>query len=378
MLMLKTASVLVVDDENSNFDVIEILLFKDGHQLHYASCGNAALAWLDQSQPDVILLDVMMPDRDGMEVCRLIKSNPLLQHIPVIMVTALNSKESLERCLEAGADDFVGKPINGAELRARIRSMLRIKQQYDALEKMVQMQEASLQMREDMSNMIVHDLRNPLTNIVLSSQLLKLCDLSEKQQRKVEQIEYAGRRLQSLIDSLLMMAKLESGKMLLNRAEVDLGQMAQETIADFQEIAVQQQIVLVSQIPERSEKFWIDQALIRRVLDNLLSNALKFSPANTEVTLAIDYLSETQVQIQVKDMGHGVSEALQQRIFEKYEVGEVFQGVTQVGLGLAFCKMAIAAHGGRIFVKERQPKGAIFTIELEHCSVYSTETLKLY
>jgi two-component system, sensor histidine kinase and response regulator len=361
---MKTASILVVDDESINFDVIEILLFKDGHQLSYASNGRDALAGLEKTQPDVVLLDVMMPDLDGMEVCRRIKANPGLQHIPVIMVTALNSKEDLERCLEAGADDFVGKPVNGSELRARVRSMLRIKQQYDALEHMLQLREASLQLREDMSNMIVHDLRNPLTNIVLSSQILKLHSLTDKQQQKVEQIEYAGRRLQSLVDSLLIMAKLESGKMLLNRTEVDLGEMGREVIADFQEIAAQQQIELVSQLPETPKTLWVDDALMRRVLDNLLSNALKFSPADTQVSLEISSPSETGVQIQVKDMGRGVSEELRHRIFEKYEVGEACQGVPQVGLGLTFCKMVIAAHGGVISVEGRHPKGATFTIDL--------------
>ncbi|KAM3106630.1 hybrid sensor histidine kinase/response regulator [Phormidesmis sp. 146-33] len=361
---MKTASILVVDDESTNFDVIEILLFKDGHQLSYASSGCAALAWLKTNQPDVILLDVMMPDLDGMEVCRRIKASPVMQQIPVIMVTALNSKESLERCLEAGADDFVGKPVNGSELRARVRSMLRIKQQYDALEGMLQLRDESLQLREDMSNMIVHDLRNPLTNIVLSSQILKLQNLTDKQQQKVEQIEYAGRRLQSLVDSLLIMAKLESGKMLLNRTEVNLCKMGQEVITDFQEIAAQQQIELVSQLPEDHKTFWVDAALMRRVIDNLLSNALKFSPANTQVELEIYYPSETQVHIKVKDMGRGVSEALQHRIFEKYEVGEAFHGVPQVGLGLTFCKMAIAAHGGTISVERQQPKGAVFTIKI--------------
>ena len=118
--------ILVVDDEIHNFDVIEALLFKDKYELKYASDGVQALELLSIIQPDLILLDVMMPGLDGIEVCRRIKSNPHVRHIPIVMATALDSKEDMASCLEAGADDFISKPISGLELRARVKSMLRI------------------------------------------------------------------------------------------------------------------------------------------------------------------------------------------------------------------------------------------------------------
>ena len=117
--------VLVIDDEPANFDVIEILLFKEGFDLHYKDNGAAAIASLGEIKPDIILLDVMMPDMDGIEVCQHLKNAPQWHHIPIIIVTALSDKEDLARCLDAGADDFVSKPINSTELRARVRSMLR-------------------------------------------------------------------------------------------------------------------------------------------------------------------------------------------------------------------------------------------------------------
>jgi DNA-binding response OmpR family regulator len=129
----KKQTILVIDDEESIFDVIEGLLIREGYELIYLASGKAALERLDEIQPDVILLDVMMPQLDGIETCQLIKANSSWKPIPIIMVTALDSKEDLARCLEAGADDFLSKPINSLELRARVRSMLRIKLQYDAL-----------------------------------------------------------------------------------------------------------------------------------------------------------------------------------------------------------------------------------------------------
>ncbi|XZN96393.1 MAG: putative bifunctional diguanylate cyclase/phosphodiesterase [Microcoleus sp.] len=127
-------SVLVVDDEPDNFDVIQALLSDREYDLYYASSGQFAIDSLDVFRPDVILMDVMMPDLDGIEVCQRIKALPQWESVPIIIVTALSAKEDLARCLKAGADDFISKPVSGLELRARVNSMLRIKQHYDDLQ----------------------------------------------------------------------------------------------------------------------------------------------------------------------------------------------------------------------------------------------------
>ena len=355
--MQDQASILVVDDERSNFDVIEMLLLKDGHRLSYLPDGEEALNYLQHTQPDLILLDVMMPRMSGIDVCHQVRETLHLTHIPIIMVTALNAKEDLARCLAAGADDFISKPVNRLELQARIRSMLRIKQQYDALQD-------TLQLREDMSNMIVHDLRNPLAAILLACTILQMTDLQEQQQKKVDQIITAGQQLQSMIDSLLILAKLESGKLILNRTEVDLCAIGLSVINDFETIAAQSNIQLECRLPDPGGSIWVDIPIFRRVLDNLLANAIKFSPAGSQVKLEMEYLSDQRAKIQVLDQGTGVSEELRQSIFEKYAIGELIKGVAQTGLGLAFCKAAVMAHDGLIFVKDNHPRGAIFTIEI--------------
>jgi two-component system, sensor histidine kinase and response regulator len=127
-------SILIVDDQPENFEVIEALLHNTDHTLYYASDGITAIDLLDKFDPDLVLLDVMMPEIDGIEVCRQIKANPRWQAIPVIMVTSFNSTDNLSRCLAAGADDFLSKPVNGIELRTRVHSLLRIKKQHDHIE----------------------------------------------------------------------------------------------------------------------------------------------------------------------------------------------------------------------------------------------------
>ena len=153
---MSSHSILIVDDEPDNFDTIEALLPSESYQLHYASCGEDAISALEKFAPDVILLDVMMPGLDGFEVCRRIKLMSQWQGVPIIMVTALSGKEDLARCLAAGADDFVNKPVNGLELRARVGSMLRIKKQYDLIQSFSKLQRNN-----------IHSLANNLNEIRL-------------------------------------------------------------------------------------------------------------------------------------------------------------------------------------------------------------------
>ncbi len=356
--MTQAPRILVVDDEPSCFVVIQNLLIPQGYELFYVSSGQEALAQLEMSLPDVILLDVMMPGIDGIEVCHRLKAHPRWQHVPIIMVTALSSKSDLARCIEAGADDFIAKPINALELRSRVRSMLRIKHQYDALQ-------ATLTLREDLSHMIVHDLRNPLASILLSTEMLKRINYSpEQQQEKFENIVIAGQQMESLIDSLLLMAKLDSGKMILQREDIDLYALCSSTISLIEPLAAQKELELIEDLPEPGRSVRLDINVFRRILDNLLSNSIKFAPSGSSIILKASYPTSTKAQIQVADFGPGIPEELRHRIFEKYEIGTLMKEVNQIGLGLAFCKMGVEAHGGQITVADNHPKGTIFTISL--------------
>lgn len=351
-------SILVIDDEPNNFDVIEALLSDQDYELYYAASGEEGLANLETYNPDLILLDVMMPGIDGIEVCRQIKAMSEWQAVPIIMVTALSAKSDLANCINAGADDFISKPVNAIELRARVRSMLRIKQQYDNLQTM-------LKLREDMVKMVVHDLRNPLTIILFGLELLKNPNYpQDKQNIKLNQVYSSAQTLQVLIDDLLNMALLESGQIRLNCTKVDISSVIESAVSNFEAIANQKNQSLVSQLPKvPCKKINIDATLYHRVLDNLISNAIKFSPHNSQIIVSLEFLCEDCI-IQVVDCGPGVPEQLQQKIFEKYEVGTMMSGVSQIGLGLAFCKMVVEAHGDKICVKSNQPQGAIFEIIL--------------
>ncbi len=353
-------SILVIDDESDNFDVIETLLSHEHYQLNYAPGAREALALLSTFQPDVILLDVMMPHMSGLELCQQLKADHQWQHVPIIMVTSLSSKQDLANCLDAGADDFIAKPVNSAELRARVRSMLRIKQQYDNLQ-------ALLQLREDMVQMIIHDLRNPLASIILAAGILQYPNLPPvKQHKKLNQILSCSHDLKTLIDDLLLMSKLELGKLTLHRETIDLVAFCQMALDGMQDIATQKSVTILGQFPSSAENYpiQVDPPLFRRVLDNLLSNAIKFSPEKTQITLSATYLEGGGCKVTVADFGPGIKPEMRQYIFEKYEVGSLITGVNQIGLGLAFCKIAVEAHGGDITVTDNLPRGSIFTVTI--------------
>jgi len=350
------ASVLIVDDEPNNFDVIEALLEGEPYKLYYAANASRALRWLEKNSVDVILLDVMMPEIDGITFCSYLKNNPNYQYIPIIMVTALTGKEDLARCLEAGADDFISKPLNWIELRSRLHSMLRIKQQYDHLQLL-------LQRREEMAEIIVHDLQNPVTSIVLSCEMLKFTNLDQRQTKKVEQISIAGRRLEEQIQTLLTMAKLETGRLILNPISTALKPFLEKLVKEFNAIAAAKSITITLEIEADNDQAAVDSHLFSRIINNLLSNALKYSPRGKEIQVKLLDTTETII-LKVIDQGKGVSDQFKEKIFKKYETGTQHSDVNQTGLGLAFCQMAILAHGGKIYVKDNQPQGAIFTVEI--------------
>jgi two-component system sensor histidine kinase/response regulator len=360
--------ILIIDDQVDNFEIMEAFLSKDAYQLYYASSGMKAFALLKTVEPDVILLDIMMPEMDGTEVCKRLKGSDIHKNIPVIMVTALDTKEDLAHALDQGANDFVTKPINSLELRSRVRAHLRTKSEHDELKRLLKLREEALTLREDLSNMIVHDLRNPLATIVLAAGIVqRYIDRLDQRPlilKKIAQILESGHKLEEMIDGLLLMAKLESGKILFNTTPTDLYELGLEALKDFELIADSRQIQLIGELPDPNKSVLTDTTILRRVIDNLLSNALKFSPEGSQVTLSLEYLSENHFRVQVADTGEGINKIEREKIFEKFEIGNLKKNTSQTGLGLAFCKIAIEAQGGTLAIADNTPQGAIFIIEI--------------
>ena len=360
--MQATSTVLIIDDEPIARAGLEALLAGEGYRLEFATNGQEGLAMAAELVPDVILLDIMMPDMDGYEVCRRLRDTPRLRSIPIIIISALSDKESLVRGLDAGGDEFLSKPVTGLELRARVRSMLRIRRQHKELQRL-------LRWREQFVNMLVHDMRTPL-QVIMSYADLLLSDapLETEHREWAELINTNAERLNRLLTEMLIMAKMERGQFALNQNTVELSQLLRNAYQHHRGVAGERTIRLQLEVPEQPVYGWVDANLFVRVLDNLLSNALKFSPPDSEVTLRLlPVTAQSQcLHIQIADQGPGIPEEDRERIFNPFEIVALRQkGLPQIGLGLPFCKLAVEAHKGRLWVEPNQPRGSIFVIELE-------------
>jgi CheY-like chemotaxis protein len=208
--MIRPPSILVVDDEPNNFDVIQAILSNENYIFHYASGGQRALDRVDLLQPDMILLDVMMPDLDGIEVCRRIKALPKCQFVPIVMVTALTDKAQLANCLLAGADDFITKPVNRLELMARIASRLRMKRQYDSLQAAKEKLELSFATQNNLLTTIGDRTIAPINNISAATQLLVNTELTFAQQAYLSTVRDNSEILLTVVNNFLTFDRVDS------------------------------------------------------------------------------------------------------------------------------------------------------------------------
>jgi two-component system, sensor histidine kinase and response regulator len=314
---MSSYSILIIDDEPDNFDVIEALLPSESYKLHYANCGEDAIAALDKFDPDVILLDVMMPEMDGIEVCRRIKLMSQWQGVPIVMVTALSGKEDLARCLAAGADDFVTKPVNGLELRARVNSMLRIKKQYDRIQSFSKLQRNNIhslannlnEIRLDLAIGFPNEFNSPLSiisdNIEHLKQHIEHLNLVDTRQI-LESSERSVIRLHTLTQKFWFYLKLLIDTPTPNRQDISIPKSIVEQILTARFAGFQLPSDLICEIEDAKLAVnadlaeWIFNELLDYVFDYCQSNiclkihgqiiddvfhlSLASSPGNNQIT----------------------------------------------------------------------------------------------
>ena len=360
---------LVVDDDAANRDVLSRRLKRQGHAVTTASSGREALELMAATLFDVVLLDIMMPDLDGYEVLGHIKSDPRLQHIPVIMISALSDVQSVVRCLDAGADDYLSKPFNPVLLRARMGASLEKKRGHDresALYAQLQENYKRLQevekLRDDMRNMIVHDLRTPLTAVIVGVEMLEKHGALNDSQREMMSIATGGgKTLLAMINDLLDVEKMESGATQLDYEELSAAALVAGAVVQVAALAEMERTSLVTDVASALPLFPGDANKLSRTLVNLVANAIKFTRAGT-VAIAVSQQAGG-IQFAIRDTGSGIAAEAFDRIFEKFGQLDTKHKVG-TGLGLAFCKLAVEAHGGRITVESTVGEGSTFSFTI--------------
>lgn len=358
-------TILVVDDTPENIQILDDIL-TDEYIVKIALHGEMAIDITKSESPDLILLDIMMPNLDGYEVCRILKSMEDTKDIPIIFITAKNEIEDETKGLDLGAIDYILKPVNPSIVRARVRSHLKLRRAQEQVKRQNEQLKKLLQLREDFVHMAIHDMRSPLCTVLGVNELLKV-KVDEKGLEFLEYSKNAINTLNSLVNEILILARMENDTLLLNRSLVNLEKLV-TMVTDMQmTTAKPKNISFEIDIPKQLPLLDVDVKLFQRLLDNLIGNAIKFSPKDNTIVIRIQYLMEKScVLLQIIDNGPGIPKEERERVFDKYAIVELKKkGVSQVGLGLAFCKMVVESHGGRIYVTGNEPKGSIFNIEID-------------
>ena len=382
---------LLVDDAKSNIDVLVGVLQAD-YKLSIALNGEAALKIALGSKPDLILLDIMMPGMNGYEVCRRLRANPVTREIPVLFLTALDDVKDKVAGFEAGGSDYVTKPFQHLEVRARVNALIQAKAYRDlassyneALEQQVaerrraeavqrvarEAAESANQMKSQFLATMSHELRTPLNAIIGYSELLheEAKDLNQTGYlADLGKISYSAKHLLSLIDDILDFSKIEAGKVEMLLEDFSPAALVRDVTSIIQPLAEKNNNVFTVDCPATLGAMHADVRRLRQSLLNLLSNACKFTRQGTVSLVAARETADGRdwLSFSVRDTGIGITPDQQTRLFRMFNQAETttsrqFGGT---GLGLAISRALCQMMGGDITVQSELGKGSVFTIRI--------------
>ncbi|MCX5793716.1 MAG: hybrid sensor histidine kinase/response regulator [Elusimicrobia bacterium] len=359
-------TVLMVDDTPENLELLTGMLKERGYNVRAAVNGKLALQAAHNDPPDLILLDINMPEMNGYEVCTALKSDEKLKDIPVIFLSSLNETIDKVKAFGTGGVDYITKPFQIEEVEARVethlelrRQKLRLQEAYDKLRELEKL-------RDSLVQMVVHDLRSPLTGTFAYLKLIRDnadSTLSAAHSGYVAEAMKAVMQMIAMTCDILETSQMEEGRMKLKTAECDLGRILEDAVSGIQPLSGGREIRLTP--TESPVTVLADREIVLRILQNLLSNALKFTRDGDLILLGMAPAGG-RVRVSVKDNGLGVAPEYKQKIFEKFAQAELRSGQQRYssGLGLTFCKLAVEAHGGSIGVDSVEGKGSTFWFEL--------------
>ena len=357
--------VLVVDDEPANVELLARRLEALGAETIRATNGEEALALAEREMPDLILLDVMMPGIGGFETCRRLKINDRTAPIPVIFATALTDAADLSSGFSAGGIDYITKPIEPIELAARVRSAIFTKRLQDELRSTNAQLRRVEHSRQELIGMLGHDIRNLANSLVAFLQLVRLGQLDPSRPEFGELLglsESNVTELLRMVNALLDVYKMEEGRLEADQQTVHLDDLVKKSISQLAAEARARGVELECKTGD--VKVYVDETLLVRVLTNLLANSVKHTPSGGKAVVESAPGTDGWVIVRVRDTGSGIPLADGDNVFDRFyqTAGGRSRGGT--GLGLAFCKLAVELHGGKIRVANPGEAGAIIEMTL--------------
>ena len=360
--------ILIVDDVMSNVLLLKVLLTNEKFAIATASNGRQALEQVEKENPDLVLLDVMMPDMSGFEVAQHLKSNPNTADIPIIFLTALNSTADIVKGFQVGANDFISKPFNKEELIIRVTHQISLVAAKRLILSKTEELQRTIAGRDKLYSVIAHDLRSPMGSIKMVLNMLILNLPSEKIGAEMyELLTMANQTTEdvfSLLDNLLKWTKSQIGKLNVVYQDVDLVEVTDGVIEIFSMVASLKKIRIREMKPEKM-MVNADIDMLKTVVRNLLSNAIKFSKENSEVLVKMEEVDGMAV-VSVQDYGCGISEEGQKKLLHTDTHFSTFGTNNEEGsgLGLLLCKDFVVKNGGKLWFTSKEGQGSIFSFSI--------------
>jgi signal transduction histidine kinase len=358
--------VLVVDDNVENRALAKATLEDEGYRVALAETGEAGLAAFGETRPDCVLLDIRMPGMDGITVCKHLRALPGGTEVPILFVTAQRDLDTFDRAHDAGGDDFITKPFRPTELISRVSTAVKLRRM--AAER-TELYELGRRQRDDLLRLqlqkeqlvafLVHDLKNPVNAIDLHGQrILRDKTASERSRDAALKIQSESRTLLRMLMTLLDLSKADEGRLVTEKRPHPIAPLIEEVVEAMRVRAQASEVTLA--VDCQAEKICADLELLRRILENLVDNAIRHAPEQSTVSIRVA-ARDGGVQIQISDAGTGIPNELRGHVFERFVQADRPAAARGHGLGLAFCKLAVEAHGGRIWIEDAHP-GAAFTL----------------
>ena len=359
--------ILIVDDVVSNVLLLKILLTNERFQVCTANNGNTAIEQARKERPDLILLDVMMPDMSGFDVAVVLKKDPETKDIPIIFLTALNTPQDLVHGFKVGASDFLTKPFNKEELVMRVMQQISLVAAKRIIEQQNNELRTTLSNRDKMYSVIAHDLRSPMASIRMVLNLVvasttpeqvgqELFELLDKANKESEEVH-------DLLDNLLKWTKSQTGRLSVVVQDLDLSDIIPGVVDVYEMIAATKQIKLELKMPSSPIMVVADNDMVKTVLRNFLSNAIKFSPEDSSIEIAASSEGDF-AKVSVCDHGVGIAADRIGSIFHKGETTYGTGGEEGSGLGLQLCQDFARKNGGECYVESVEGEGSTFSFTI--------------
>ncbi|AVM53602.1 two-component system, unclassified family, sensor histidine kinase and response regulator [Bacteroides zoogleoformans] len=360
--------ILIVDDVMSNVLLLRVLLTNEKFTIATANNGRQALEQVKKENPDLILLDVMMPDLSGFEVAQQLKANPDTAEIPIIFLTALNGTADIVKGFQVGGSDFISKPFNKEELIIRVTHQISLVAAKRLILSKTEELQRTIAGRDKLYSVIAHDLRSPMGSIKMVLNMLILNLPAEKiGDEMYELLIMANQTTEdvfSLLDNLLKWTKSQIGKLNVVYQDVNLVEVTDSVIDIFNMVAKLKKITIKETKPDKI-MVNADIDMLKTVVRNLLSNAIKFSKENSEVLVKVKEEGDMAV-ISVQDYGCGISEEGQKKLLHTDTHFSTFGTNNEEGsgLGLLLCKDFVMKNGGKLWFTSKEKEGSTFCFSI--------------